>query len=668
MVKNYNPKKVIESLCEEINRHNKLYYVDAKPEISDREFDDLLVKLSHLESKYPQFKSNTSPTQRVGGEPINEFENIKHSIPMQSLSNTYNKDELIKFDERVKKLLNKKECNYIIEPKIDGVAISIRYENGLLKYAVTRGDGILGDDVTANIKTIKSIPLKLSGTNPPDVLEVRGEIYLDKNKFEELNKNRINEGKEPFANPRNACAGSLKLLDPKEVASRPLDAIFYNLGYNSLNKIETHYELLKKLKKYGIKISPYFEQTNNFDLLLQNLDELQNLSKKFPFEIDGAVIKVNDLSDHNILGSTSKSPRWAVAYKYESEQAITKLNTITIQVGRTGVLTPVAELKPVQLAGTIVKRATLHNYDEIIRKDIRIGDYVVIEKAGEIIPIVKKVILEKRTTKTKKYQFPDFPCSECILPVQKNDNEVAIKCINKRCPSRLKNWILHFASRKGMDISGLGESVVEQLVEKKLIQIPSDIYQLKLDDLVNLERFGVKSAKNLLNSIQASKKIPFGRVLYALGIPHVGKTASETISNYYQNIDNITNATSDELEKIDDVGPIVAESIKTFLSNSDNQLLIRYLKHHGIKFEIEFEEQDNKFKNLIFVITGSLSTYSRNDASEIIESKGGRISSSISKKVDYLIVGESAGSKLQKAKKLNIKILNETEFINLIKN
>ena len=668
MVKNYNPKKVIESLCEEINRHNKLYYVDAKPEISDREFDDLLVKLSHLESKYPQFKSNTSPTQRVGGEPINEFENIKHSIPMQSLSNTYNKDELIKFDERVKKLLNKKECNYIIEPKIDGVAISIRYENGLLKYAVTRGDGILGDDVTANIKTIKSIPLKLSGTNPPDVLEVRGEIYLDKNKFEELNNNRINEGKEPFANPRNACAGSLKLLDPKEVASRPLDAIFYNLGYNSLNKIETHYELLKKLKKYGIKISPYFEQTNNFDLLLQNLDELQNLSKKFPFEIDGAVIKVNDLSDHNILGSTSKSPRWAVAYKYESEQAITKLNTITIQVGRTGVLTPVAELKPVQLAGTIVKRATLHNYDEIIRKDIRIGDYVVIEKAGEIIPIVKKVILEKRTTKTKKYQFPDFPCSECILPVQKNDNEVAIKCINKRCPSRLKNWILHFASRKGMDISGLGESVVEQLVEKKLIQIPSDIYQLKLDDLVNLERFGVKSAKNLLNSIQASKKIPFGRVLYALGIPHVGKTASETISNYYQNIDNITNATSDELEKIDDVGPIVAESIKTFLSNSDNQLLIRYLKHHGIKFEIEFEEQDNKFKNLIFVITGSLSTYSRNDASEIIESKGGRISSSISKKVDYLIVGESAGSKLQKAKKLNIKILNETEFINLIKN
>ena len=668
MVKNYNPKKVIESLCEEINRHNKLYYVDAKPEISDREFDDLLVKLSHLESKYPQFKSNTSPTQRVGGEPINEFENIKHSIPMQSLSNTYNKDELIKFDERVKKLLNKKECNYIIEPKIDGVAISIRYENGLLKYAVTRGDGILGDDVTANIKTIKSIPLKLSGTNPPDVLEVRGEIYLDKNKFEELNKNRINEGKEPFANPRNACAGSLKLLDPKEVASRPLDAIFYNLGYNSLNKIETHYELLKKLKKYGIKISPYFEQTNNFDLLLQNLDELQNLSKKFPFEIDGAVIKVNDLSDHNILGNTSKSPRWAVAYKYESEQAITKLNTITIQVGRTGVLTPVAELKPVQLAGTIVKRATLHNYDEIIRKDIRIGDYVVIEKAGEIIPIVKKVILEKRTTKTKKYQFPDFPCSECILPVQKNDNEVAIKCINKRCPSRLKNWILHFASRKGMDISGLGESVVEQLVEKKLIQIPSDIYQLKLDDLVNLERFGVKSAKNLLNSIQASKKIPFGRVLYALGIPHVGKTASETISNYYQNIDNITNATSDELEKIDDVGPIVAESIKTFLSNSDNQLLIRYLKHHGIKFEIEFEEQDNKFKNLIFVITGSLSTYSRNDASEIIESKGGRISSSISKKVDYLIVGESAGSKLQKAKKLNIKILNETEFINLIKN
>lgn len=668
MVNNDSPKKLIESLREQINRHNKLYYVDAMPEISDREFDNLLIELSSLEDQFPQFESKTSPTQRVGGEPINEFKNIKHSIPMQSLSNTYNKEELIKFDERVKKLLNQKECNYIIEPKIDGVAISIRYEYGILKYAVTRGDGIVGDDVTENIKTIKSIPLKLLGDNLPDLLEVRGEIYLDKNKFENLNKKRINEGKEPFANPRNACAGSLKLLDPKEVALRPLDAIFYNLGDNSLTSIDTHFELLKKLKEYGIKISPYFKQTNNFNLLLQNLDELQNLSDEFSFDIDGAVIKVNDLSDHDILGNTSKSPRWAVAYKYESEQAITKLNAITIQVGRTGVLTPVAELKPVQLAGTVVKRATLHNYDEIIRKDIRIGDYVIIEKAGEIIPIVKKVILERRSDNSKKFHFPEFPCSACILPAQKNVNEVAIKCINKNCPSKLKNWIIHFASRKAMDISGLGESVVEQLVEKKLIQTPSDIYKLKLDDLVNLERFGIKSAENLLNGVQASKKIPFGRVLYALGIPHVGKTASETIANYYQNIDNISNATDEELEEIDDVGPIVAKSIKTYLSNPDYQLIINSLKEYGVKFEIKSEKQDNKFKGLTFVITGSLSAYSRNDASEIIESKGGRMSSSVSKKIDYLIAGEAAGSKLQKAKKLNIKVLNESEFINMIKN
>ena len=395
MINDSDPKKLIKSLCDEINRHNKLYYVDAKPQISDKDFDNLLTKLEALENKFPQFKSESSPTQRVGGKPLDEFNSIKHSIPMQSLSNTYNKDELIKFDERVKKLINDSECDYIIEPKIDGVAISIRYENGYLIHAATRGDGITGDDVTENIKTIKSIPLKLLGDNVPSILEVRGEIFLNKNKFEDLNKKRIKEGKEPFANPRNACAGSLKLLDPKEVSMRPLDAIFYNLGEHTINEIGTHHKLLEKLKNYGIKVSPYYKKIRRFDLLLQNLDELQNLSKEFPFEIDGAVIKVNELSLHSVLGETSKSPRWAVAFKYESEQAVTQLNAITIQVGRTGVLTPVAELEPVQLAGTIVKRATLHNYDEIIRKDIRVGDHIIIEKAGEIIPIVVKVILKK---------------------------------------------------------------------------------------------------------------------------------------------------------------------------------------------------------------------------------------------------------------------------------
>ena len=668
MINNDNPKKIIKSLCDEINRHNKLYYIDAKPQISDRDFDSLMTKLEALESKFPQFKLKSSPTQRIGGEPLNEFNNIKHSIPMQSLSNTYNKDELIKFDERVKKLINDSECDYIIEPKIDGVAISIRYENGYLIHAATRGDGITGDDVTENIKTIKSIPLKLLGSNPPSILEVRGEIFLNKNKFEDLNKKRIRESKDPFANPRNACAGSLKLLDPKEVSTRPLDAIFYNLGEHTINEIGTHHKLLEKLKNYGIKVSPYYKKIRRFDLLLQNLDELQNLSKEFPFEIDGAVIKVNELSLHSVLGETSKSPRWAVAYKYESEQAVTQLNAITIQVGRTGVLTPVAELEPVQLAGTIVKRATLHNYDEIIRKDIRVGDHIIIEKAGEIIPIVVKVIFEKRALNSKKFEFPEFPCSECILPVQKNDNEVAIRCINVNCPSKLKNWITHFASRKALDISGLGESVVEQLVKNKLIQSPSDIYNLKFSDLVNLERFGKKSAENLLNSIKDSKKISFGRVLYALGIPHVGKTASETIANYYQNIDNIFLTTIEELEEIDDVGPIVAKSIKAYFSNPEYQLVIQRLKNYGVKFEIESVQSDETLKGQTFVFTGTLPNLSRNEASEKIELRGGKISSNISKKTNYLIAGKASGSKLEKAKNLGIKVLNEVEFMKLIKN
>ncbi|MEC8753924.1 MAG: NAD-dependent DNA ligase LigA [Verrucomicrobiota bacterium] len=667
MINDSDPKKLIKSLCDEINRHNKLYYVDAKPQISDKDFDNLLTKLEALENKFPQFKSESSPTQRVGGKPLDEFNSIKHSIPMQSLSNTYNKEELFKFDERIRKLIDESECEYIIEPKIDGVAISIRYENGNLKYAVTRGDGITGDDVTENIKTIKSIPLKLLGDNVPSILEIRGEIFLNKNKFEDLNKKRIKEGKEPFANPRNACAGSLKLLDPKEVSKRPLDAIFYNLGEHTLDKIDTHFNLLEKLKKYGIKVSPFYEKIKKFDLLLKNLDKLQNLSNQFPFEIDGAVIKVNKLSFHSILGKTSKSPRWAVAYKYESEQAITRLNAISIQVGRTGVLTPVAELESVQLAGTLVKRATLHNYDEIIRKDIRVGDYVIIEKAGEIIPIVLKVILEKRKQNLKKFEFPKF-CPSCSTPIHKNDEEVAIRCNNNRCPSKLKNWITHFASRKAMDITGLGESVVEQLIKNKLIQSPPDIYELKLSDLINLERFGEKSAQNLINNINDSKKISFGRVLYALGIPHVGKTASETIANYYQNINSIFLTSIEELEEIDDVGPIVAKSIEAYFSNPEYQLVIQRLKNYGIKFEIEYVQSDETLKGQTFVFTGTLPNLSRNEASEKIELRGGKISSNISKKTNYLIAGEAAGSKLDKARDLGIKVLNESEFMKLINN
>ena len=661
-----NPKDLIESLCNEIERHNKLYYIDANPEVSDKVFDGLLRQLEELEHEYPHLISESSPTQRVGGEPINFFETINHTIPMQSLSNTYSKDELVKFDERVKKIIQKSECEYVIEPKIDGVAISIRYEKGKLIHAVTRGDGSVGDDVTKNIKTIKTIPLRLSSNNPPDILEIRGEIFLDRNEFDNLNQNRIEKGFEPFANPRNACAGSLKLLDSKEVSSRPLDAIFYNIGKSTASNIKTHFELIKYLKKFGIKISPFFKKNISFDSLLKNLDELKNQRDNFPFEIDGAVIKVNDRSLYQKLGNTSKSPRWAVAYKYESEQAVTKLKDITIQVGRTGVLTPVAELEPVQLAGTLVKRATLHNFDEIHRKDIRIGDHVLIEKAGEIIPIVIKVILNKRLENSKKFTLPKLICSECKEPVVKKKNEVAIRCINIKCPAKIKGWIEHFSSRKAMDISGLGKSMIDQLVSGNLVENPADLYDLKYEDILSLDRTAEKSAYNLIESIRLSKKTSFDRTIFALGIPNVGKTASEIIAKQYKSIENLMTAKAEELELQNDIGPIVAQSIVNYFSELNNKIIIDRLKKHGINFKYQNTNKDSEFEGLTFVITGILNSMSRQQASDLILAKNGKVGSSISRKTDYLIVGESAGSKLKKAQNLSVKILNESDFINFI--
>ena len=661
-----NPKELIESLCNEIEKHNRLYYIDANPEISDKAFDDLLRQLEELEQEYPHLILKSSPTQRVGGEPINFFETIKHAIPMQSLSNTYSKDELIKFDERIKKIIQKNECEYIIEPKIDGVAISIRYEKGELIHAVTRGDGTSGDDVTKNIKTIKTIPLKLSSSNPPDILEVRGEIFLDRNHFDELNQNRVEKGFEPFANPRNACAGSLKLLDSREVSLRPLDAIFYNIGENTISNIKTHFELIKYLKSLGIKISPFFKKNKNFDSLLENLDELKNQRDDFSFEIDGAVIKVNDRSLHQKLGNTSKSPRWAVAYKYESEQAITKLNNIKIQVGRTGVLTPVAELDPVQLAGTIVKRATLHNFDEIHRKDIRIGDHVIIEKAGEIIPIIIKVILNKRLDNSKKFTLAEFVCPDCFAPVVKKKNEVAIRCINIKCPAKIKGWIEHFSSRKAMDISGLGKSMIDQLVSKNLVQNPADLYDLKYEDILSLNRTAKKSAYKLIENIKLSKKNSFDRIIFALGIPNIGKTASEIIARQYESIENLITVKADDLESQSDIGPIVAQSIVNYFSDSNNRIIINRLKKHGINFQYQSTSNDNEFEGLTFVITGVLNSMTRQQANDLIHAKNGKVSSSISKKTNYLIAGESAGSKLKKAQNLSVKILNESDFLNFV--
>jgi DNA ligase (NAD+) len=544
-------RKETEKLRAEIERHNRLYYIEAAPEISDRDYDALLKRLEALEKQFPELATPDSPTLRVGGKPLKEFENVRHTVPMISLANTYNKEELVEFDGRVRKLLGATPYSYVLEPKIDGVAISLRYEYGMLVRAVTRGDGTTGDDVTANIRTIRSIPLRLSSVGEaslprgqrqdaastfPAVLEVRGEVYMTRKGFAALNEERQEAGLEPFANPRNACAGSLKQLDPKIVASRPLDALFYGLGECS-ETFRTHEEMLSSFTNYGLRITPKFWVCSEIQEVLTRLDTLHNMRHEFPFEMDGGVIKVNQRDLYETLGSTAKSPRWAVAYKYEPEQAETLLKEITIQIGRTGVLTPVAELEPVQLAGTVVKRATLHNEDEIKRKDIRVGDRVIVEKAGEIIPAIVRVVTKKRTGIEQPFNM-QAACEELGIHPVKIEGEVAWRIDDLHHPAMLKRWLTHFASRNGMDIDGLGESIVELLVDAGLVKSPADLYDLKKTQLLGLEGFKEKKAQNLIDGIAASKSRPFDRILFALGIRHVGSGSARVLAQSFPNIES----------------------------------------------------------------------------------------------------------------------------------
>ncbi|MDF7807827.1 NAD-dependent DNA ligase LigA [Pontiellaceae bacterium B12219] len=655
----------IDQLRRELEQHNRLYYIDAAPEISDREYDTLLQTLEDLEKQFPMFESANSPTRRVGGAPLGSFENVKHSVPMMSLSNTYSKEELVEFDVRIRKLIPEAVFDYILEPKIDGVAISLRYENGELVRAVTRGDGAIGDDVTSNVRTIKSIPLRLSDLMPPAVLEVRGEIYMDTAGFAKLNADRQDAGMEPFANPRNACAGSLKMLDSREVASRPLDAIFYATGELSGIKFETHEQMLLSLKNYGLRITPKYWLNDKIDDVLERLDELENMRHEFPFEMDGGVIKVNDRRLYDDLGYTAKSPRWAVAYKYEPEQAETRLHTISIQVGRTGVLTPVAELEPVQLAGTTVKRATLHNEDEIRRKDIKIGDRVIIEKAGEIIPAVVKVVTEKRTGEELDFSMPTA-CPVCGSEVEKREGEVALRCINLQCPAQVKNWLTHFASRGAMDINGLGESLVEQLVDGGLVKTPAELYALQKVEVLGLERMGEKSADNLIKGLEDSKNRPFEKVLFGLGIRHVGKGAASILASEFKNIDALMAADIQTLEEIHDIGPIVGKSVVEYFQAPETREIIRQLRAAGVNFEQTETGGSNELEGLTFVLTGSMESMTRDEAGDKIKARGGKVSGSVSKKTSYLVAGEAAGSKLTKAEKLGVTILNEEQLIALL--
>lgn len=649
-------------LRHEIEEHNRRYYQEAAPSISDRDYDKLYRELSDLETRFPKLASPDSPTQRVGGEPLKAFAQIAHRVPMLSLDNTYSEEEVKDFYRRMERLLPSRKIPVVIEPKVDGVAVSLLYEKGELRYAATRGDGTVGDDITQNIRTIRSVPKQLKG-EVPDMLEVRGEAYLDKGGFARLNAERKAAGLPEFANPRNAAAGSLKQLDPAIAARRPLGVVFYGTGLIEGATLDKHSELFALLKRLGLPGSERWWLADSVEEILQAIHELDRIRHDFAYQTDGAVVKVDAFSQREILGFTAKSPRWAIAFKYEAERVETRLLDILIQVGRTGTLTPVAALEPVTVGGSRVARATLHNEEEIERKDIRIGDTVVIEKAGEVIPAVVNVRTELRTGSEKKFRMPKH-CPECGSAVVKDEGQVAVRCVNSQCPAQVRRRIEHFASRGAMDIEGLGEAVINQLVQQKLLGDVGDIYSLQAGALNELERMGEKSVSNLLGAVERSKSRPLWRLLFGLGILHVGVSAARALADHFPNLDAIKESSVEELQRIPDVGEVVGQSIHDFFREPHNLELIEKLRQAGLRFEAEEKKAGAGapgFKATTWVITGTLSQ-SRDEIAELILARGGKVSGSVSKKTSFVLAGEEAGSKLEKAKKLGVRVLNEAEF------
>lgn len=654
-----------ESLRTDLHRHNHLYYVEARQEITDQEFDALLRELQAIETQFPDLLTADSPTQRVGGAPIEGFTQIRHTIPMMSLDNTYSEAELTAFFARLQKGLGREKIACVIEPKVDGVAISIRYENGVLKHGITRGDGQTGDDVTTNLKTIKALPLRLP-KDGPQTFEVRGEVFMTKANFAKLNEEREGAGEPRFANPRNSTAGTLKLLDPKTVAKRPLDIVFYGLADSWGMPIEAQTEVYELLKNAGLRKADKVWEKDSAEGLLEAIHELDAMRKSLPYETDGAVIKVNAFADQRELGFTSKAPRWAIAYKYQPEQAETKLLAVDIQVGRTGALTPVARLTPVFLSGSTVSNATLHNFEEIERKDIRVGDTVVIEKAGEIIPAVVIVKKDLRTGDEPPILVPTH-CPICGTGVHKDEEQVVIRCPNPKCPEVVKRRLEHFVSRGAMDISGMGESVVAQLVDTPLNGVPTvsdaaDLYDLNELKLARLERMGTKSIDNLIKAIEASKQQDAWRLVFGLGILHVGAGGARKLLEHFGSIDAIAKANIEELTQCPDIGAIVAPSVHGWFNNEDNKALLERLRTAGLTFaQRTVEAASDKLNGSTWVITGTLSQ-DRETIADTIRANGGKVSGSVSGKTTYLLAGADAGSKLDKATKLGVKILSEEEF------
>ncbi len=658
----------LENLREEIRHHEYCYYVLAQPEISDQEFDRKLKELEALEAEHPELVTPDSPTQRVGGQPLEEFETVAHRRPMLSIDNTYSEDEVRHFHTRVVKGLGM-EPNYVIQPKVDGVAISLIYETGAFVRAVTRGDGKQGDDVTQNVKTIRSLPLHLQGKELPSYLDIRGEIYMPRQGFEKMNRAREERGEPSFANPRNATAGTLKLLDPKMVAQRPLDLFIHTLGEIEGMNFDEDYELMQYAKQWGFKLVPGLSLENDIDAVIKKAEEWDGERHRLEFEVDGIVIKVNRYAYRDELGFTSKSPRWAIAYKFAADEAITKLNKIELSVGRTGAITPRAILEPVLLAGTTVRHASLHNFDELERKDIREGDTVAIQKGGEIIPQVVRVLTEHRDGSQQPFD-PEKKCPSCGEEIIRLKDEVAYRCINLECPDQIKGRIEHFVARNAMDIEGIGEKLVHTLVDKKMVQRLSDLYHLNKDELVQLERMGEKSAQNLLDGIEKSKQRPADRLLYAIGIRHVGSHLATVLMQNRKSIWELKELSQEELEEINEVGPIVAESIYDFFQQQRNLEELKRLEEVGCQFtqDVSVSEriEETPFTGKTVVLTGTLENYTRDQAKEAVERMGGRVTGSVSKNTDYVIAGDSPGSKKDKAEKLGVPILTEDELKEMV--
>lgn len=657
-------KTRMDELIDQINYHSNKYYNDDAPEISDYEYDNLMKELIKIEEENPQIKRADSPSSRVGGKPLDKFTQITHKIPMLSLSNAYSDKDLKDFDKRVRELADD-IVEYVVEFKIDGLSVGLTYKNGVFEKGATRGNGVVGEDITENLRTVKTIPLKINDT---EVVVVRGEVYISKQNFEKINELQEEQGLQLFANPRNLAAGTLRQLDSKLTAKRPLDIFIFNLEYIENTNLKSHSESLEYLKNLGFKVSTDYKVCSNIEGVIEHIEYWTENRSKLPFEIDGMVIKVNDLQQREVMGYTAKSPRWAIAYKFPAEQKKTKLIDIIVEVGRTGTITPTAILEPVRLAGTTVSRATLHNEDYINEKDIKIGDTVLVQKAGDIIPQVVQVVKDDRDGNEIEFKFPD-KCPVCSEPTVRLEGEAAVKCINISCPAQIRRGIIHFASRDAMNIEGLGESIVGLLLDNNIIKDIADLYYIKKEDVINLERMGEKSAENLIKAIEKSKQNELYRLINGLGIKYIGVKGAKVLAKNFDSLDEIINADAVQLTNLEEFGDIMANSVVEFFKEEKNMTVINKLKEAGVNTEsIKNKDESivNIFEGMKIVLTGTLPTLKRNDAKEMIEARGGKATSSVSKSTTFVLAGEEAGSKLTKANELGVKVIDEAKFLDIL--